>query len=266
MECPEEDGGAEAKAPTVVTGKVPNEVHLLGLRRQRLEWCMPELELCRHCSCWGHREWRCQYALRCRTNRPSFLYAAPHLPQPSCSTTGTSAALSVFPLLPQHIATVPSASSTTMPQPGDTQELPAINSTQFLIAVVNGLAAKVDNLSKMVSDLSNQFATFKKKQQQTVPDGTPPVVPTPCPVSDTMQDQGDTATPSLRKPVKGAKRQPPEPLASPIADDMSPEADCDGDTASEWTLVTHRKRLCSNSFPVQTANPEPDQGYVMSAL
>ncbi|MPC93989.1 hypothetical protein E2C01_089139 [Portunus trituberculatus] len=43
----------------VVTGKVPSEVHLLGLGRRRMERYTPEPDLCRHCSRWGHKEWRC---------------------------------------------------------------------------------------------------------------------------------------------------------------------------------------------------------------
>ncbi|MPC83394.1 hypothetical protein E2C01_078103 [Portunus trituberculatus] len=50
----------------VVTGKVPSEVHLLGLGRRRVERYTPEPDLCRHCSRWGYKEWRCQSAPRCR--------------------------------------------------------------------------------------------------------------------------------------------------------------------------------------------------------
>ncbi|MPC74424.1 hypothetical protein E2C01_068781 [Portunus trituberculatus] len=50
----------------VVTGKVPSEEHLMGLGRQRVERHTPEPDLCRHCSRWGHKEWRCQSALHCR--------------------------------------------------------------------------------------------------------------------------------------------------------------------------------------------------------
>ncbi|XP_063859150.1 uncharacterized protein LOC135100117 [Scylla paramamosain] len=158
--------------------------------------------------------------------------------------------------------------------------------------MVNTLAAKMDNLSETVSALSNQFATFKKRQQQTVPGGTPPVAPTPCPVGDANQDHGDSdmclqsvcdptqaedntagqhagaTAPSLRKatptkPVTGAKQQPWGPSgmapASPVSEDKSPEADCDGDAVGEWTLVTHRKRCCSTPLPVPTASPKPDQ-------
>ncbi|XP_045127901.1 uncharacterized protein LOC123514239 [Portunus trituberculatus] len=50
----------------VVTGKVPSEVHLLGLGRRRVERYTPEPDLCRHCSRWRHKEWRCQSAPRCR--------------------------------------------------------------------------------------------------------------------------------------------------------------------------------------------------------
>ncbi|MPC19399.1 hypothetical protein E2C01_012312 [Portunus trituberculatus] len=50
----------------VVTGKVPSEVHLLGLGRRHRERYTPEPDLCRHCSRWGHKEWRCQSAPRCR--------------------------------------------------------------------------------------------------------------------------------------------------------------------------------------------------------
>ncbi|XP_063889529.1 uncharacterized protein LOC135116174 [Scylla paramamosain] len=167
------------------------------------------------------------------------------------------------------------------------------------MAVVNMLAAKVDNLSETVSALSYQFATFKKKQQQTVPGGMPPVAPTSCPVSNTKQDQGDSevclqsvcnppqaedntagqcagaAAPSPRKaaptkPVTGATRQPQGPSgmapASPVSEGKSPEADHDGDAIGEWTLVTRRKRRCSIPLLVPTASPKPDQGYVMSAL
>ncbi|MPC72057.1 hypothetical protein E2C01_066350 [Portunus trituberculatus] len=47
-------------------GKVPSEVHLLGLGCRHLEHYTPEPDLCRHCSCWGHKEWRCQSATCCR--------------------------------------------------------------------------------------------------------------------------------------------------------------------------------------------------------
>ncbi|XP_063875963.1 uncharacterized protein LOC135108973 [Scylla paramamosain] len=50
----------------VVTGKVPSEVHLLGLRHRRAERYTPEADLCHRCSCRGHKEWRCQSAPRCR--------------------------------------------------------------------------------------------------------------------------------------------------------------------------------------------------------
>ncbi|MPC40504.1 hypothetical protein E2C01_034064 [Portunus trituberculatus] len=197
--------------------------------------------------------------------------------------------------LQQHTATVPSASSTTMPQPRGTQELPATNSIQHLTAVVNVLAAKVDNLSEMVSALSNQFATFKKQQKKkkkTVPGGTSLVALTPCPISDTKQDQVCVTHPRQRtirtagqcvgaaapspkkafptKPVQGATRQPRGALGmahvSPASEDKSPEADCDRDTTGEWTLVTRRKRRCSSPLPVQTASPKLNQGYVISAL
>ncbi|KAK8388551.1 hypothetical protein O3P69_020498 [Scylla paramamosain] len=50
----------------VVTGKVPSEVHLLGLGRRRVERYTPEPDLCHHYSRWDHKEWRCQSAPRCR--------------------------------------------------------------------------------------------------------------------------------------------------------------------------------------------------------
>ncbi|MPC56156.1 hypothetical protein E2C01_050109 [Portunus trituberculatus] len=56
----------------VVTGKVPSEVHLLGLGRRRVERYTPEPDLCRHCSRWGHKEWRCQSTHGCR------YYTGPH--------------------------------------------------------------------------------------------------------------------------------------------------------------------------------------------
>ncbi|MPD05659.1 hypothetical protein E2C01_101415 [Portunus trituberculatus] len=61
---------------------------------------------------------------------PSFLTAAPHLSQPSCPTTDTSTTPAVFPPLPQCIATVPSLPPNTVPQAGNTQELPATDATQ----------------------------------------------------------------------------------------------------------------------------------------
>ncbi|MPC63307.1 hypothetical protein E2C01_057404 [Portunus trituberculatus] len=257
----------------VVTGKVPNEVHLMHLGRRCVEQYMPEPDLCRHCSRWGHKEWRCQSAPRCRycagshksiqclikikegtkipphccncagdhnahsvlctvkpqphrelatdevtcsrlvfrqtpppqtnawTNKPSFLSAASHLSQSSCSTSGTSATPAMFPLLLQRTAIVTSVTSKLVPQPGGTQELPATDPTQKLMAVVSVLATKVDNLSEMASAHSSEFATFKKNQQHTVPSGTSPMSPTPCPVSDAKR-----AAPT--KPVKGAMQQP----------------------------------------------------------
>ncbi|XP_045126272.1 predicted GPI-anchored protein 58 [Portunus trituberculatus] len=131
------------------------------------------------------------------------------------------------------------------------------------MAVVSGLAAKVDNLSATVSGLSNEFATFKN-QQHTVCSGTSPVAPTPSPASGAQWGQGErdvcqhslcdppkkkdnaagqcatAAAPSPRmdtptKPVKGAMRQPRSPSgmapASPASESKSPEADCDEDAA-----------------------------------
>ncbi|MPC98612.1 hypothetical protein E2C01_093986 [Portunus trituberculatus] len=144
----------------VVTGKVPSEVHLLGLGRQRVERYTPEPNLCRHCSRWGHKEWRCQSAPRCRpwpqrepatdevswprlvfrqapppqTNawvtKPSSSAAAPYLSQPSCPTAGTSTTPAVFPPLPQRTATVPPVPLNTVSQAGITQELPGTVATQ----------------------------------------------------------------------------------------------------------------------------------------
>lgn len=50
----------------VVVGQVPDEVHLLGVGRKRVEPYTAEPDLCRHCSRWGHQEWRCRSAPRCR--------------------------------------------------------------------------------------------------------------------------------------------------------------------------------------------------------
>ncbi|MPC60905.1 hypothetical protein E2C01_054965 [Portunus trituberculatus] len=108
----------------------------------------------------------------------SFSTATPHLSQPSCPTTGTSATPAVFPPLQQRIATVTPVPPKTVPQPGVTQKLPATDSTQQVMVVVSALAAKVDSLSATVSGLSNEFATFKN-QQHTVGSGTSPAAPTP---------------------------------------------------------------------------------------
>ncbi|MPC85609.1 hypothetical protein E2C01_080390 [Portunus trituberculatus] len=90
-------------------------------------------------------------ALPSQTNawatKPSFSAAAPHLSQPLCPTTGTSTTPAVFPPLLQCTATVPPVPPKTVPQPGVTQELPATNATQQLMAMVSALAAKVDNLT-----------------------------------------------------------------------------------------------------------------------
>ncbi|MPC67687.1 hypothetical protein E2C01_061866 [Portunus trituberculatus] len=158
----------------VVTGKVPSEVHLLGLGRLCVERYTSEPDLCRHCSRWRHRasapKGACQPRLvfhqapPSQTNalvtKPSFLAASSHLSQPSCTTTGTLATPAVFLPFPQRTATVPPVPPKTVPQPGVTQELPATDPTQQLMAVVSELAAKVDNLSATVSVLSNEFAAF----------------------------------------------------------------------------------------------------------
>ncbi|MPC55887.1 hypothetical protein E2C01_049832 [Portunus trituberculatus] len=103
-----------------------------------------------------------------------------------------------------------------------------------------------------------------------------------CSVCDPPQVEDNTtrqcvgaAAPSPRKaaPIKPAKRPTRQPLctsvmasAFPVREDKSREVDPDGDAASEWTLVTRRKRLCFSPLPVPTASLKPDQGYVMSAL
>ncbi|MPC19960.1 hypothetical protein E2C01_012889 [Portunus trituberculatus] len=46
-----------------VTNKVAREAHLLGLGRRRMKRYMPVRDLRRHCSRWGHKEWRCQSSL-----------------------------------------------------------------------------------------------------------------------------------------------------------------------------------------------------------
>ncbi|MPC53722.1 hypothetical protein E2C01_047621 [Portunus trituberculatus] len=53
----------------VVTWKLTTEVHLLGLGRRRMERYTPEPDLCRHCSRWGQKECRCQFAPRCSSNK-----------------------------------------------------------------------------------------------------------------------------------------------------------------------------------------------------
>ncbi|MPC61502.1 hypothetical protein E2C01_055575 [Portunus trituberculatus] len=212
--------------------------------------------------------------------KPSFSAAAPHLSQPSYPTTGTSTTPAVFPPLPQRTATVPPVPPKIVPQPGVTQELPATNSTQQLMAVVSTLAAKVDNLSATVSGLSNEFAAFKN-QQHTVCSGTSPVAPTPSSASGAQRGQGESdvcqhslwdppkkknnaagqcataTTPSSRmdtptKPVKGATQQPWSPSgmapASPASESKSPKADCDKDGEAK------------------TPSPEPDQGHLMAAI
>ncbi|MPC84167.1 hypothetical protein E2C01_078895 [Portunus trituberculatus] len=225
----------------VVTGKVPSEVHLLGLGRRCMERYTPEPDLCRHCHHWEHKEWRCQSVPRCRycaspisqhstwtrsRRAPKSLLCAAivgatimptppsalsglgpkgslllmRLPAP---TTDTSTTPAVFPPLPQHAATVPPVPPKTVPQLGITQELPATDSTQQLMAVVSTLAARVDNLSATVSAFSNEFATFKN-QQHTVCSETPTVASTPSPVNGTKQDQGesDVCQHSLCNPLK----------------------------------------------------------------
>ncbi|XP_045112505.1 predicted GPI-anchored protein 58 [Portunus trituberculatus] len=151
----------------------------------------------------------------------------------------------------------------TLPQAGITQELPATDTAQQVMAVVSALAAKVDNLTATVSGLSTKFAAFKN-QQHTVCSGTSTVAPTPSPASGAQQGQGESAvcqhslcdppkkkdnaagqcaiaaapTPRMdtpAKPVKGSTRQlrspsgmAPAPLAS---ESKSPAADCEEDNA-----------------------------------
>ncbi|MPC72291.1 hypothetical protein E2C01_066590 [Portunus trituberculatus] len=325
----------------LVTGKVPSEVHLLGLGRQRVERYTPEPDLSqcldkikegtkippRSCNCGGdHNAHSTLCTVRPRPQRepatdevsqprrvfcqapppqtnawvtkPSSSAAGPHLSQPSCLTTGTLATQVVFLPLLQRTATVPPVPPKTVPQPGVTQELLAKDPTQQLMLVVSALAAKVDNLSAAVSGLSNEFATFKN-QQHTVCSGTSTVAPTPSPASSAQRDQGESdvcqhslynppkkkdnaagqcatdAAPSSRmdtptKPVKGATRQSRSPSgmgpASPASESKSPEADFDEDAASEWTLVSHKKRHCLSPNPAWTASPEPDQGHLMAAI
>ncbi|KAK8406395.1 hypothetical protein O3P69_007229 [Scylla paramamosain] len=117
----------------------------------------------------------------------------------------------------------------------------------------------------------------------------PPVAPTPCPVSDAKQDQGDSdvclqsvcdppqakdntaeqragaAAPSLRKatttkPVTGATRQPQGPRTSHLRQTMMGMPPVNG----RWSPAGRGAAL--PPLPVLTASPEPDQGYVMSAL
>ncbi|XP_050700378.1 uncharacterized protein LOC126987455 [Eriocheir sinensis] len=49
-----------------VVGHVPTEVHLLGVGRKAVEPYTAEPDICRHCCRWGHQEWRCRSAPRCR--------------------------------------------------------------------------------------------------------------------------------------------------------------------------------------------------------
>ncbi|KAK4305199.1 hypothetical protein Pmani_022878 [Petrolisthes manimaculis] len=47
-------------------GNVPNEVHLVGLGRFRCELYVHEPDMCKNCSRWGHQEWCCRTAPKCR--------------------------------------------------------------------------------------------------------------------------------------------------------------------------------------------------------
>ncbi|XP_050724592.1 uncharacterized protein LOC127002552 [Eriocheir sinensis] len=49
-----------------VVGHVPTGVHLLGVGRKSVEPYTAEPDICRHCCRWGHQEWRCRSAPRCR--------------------------------------------------------------------------------------------------------------------------------------------------------------------------------------------------------
>ncbi|KAK4318939.1 hypothetical protein Pmani_010082 [Petrolisthes manimaculis] len=49
-----------------VMGNVPNEVHLVGLGRFRCELYVHEPDMCKNCSRWGHQEWCCRTAPKCR--------------------------------------------------------------------------------------------------------------------------------------------------------------------------------------------------------
>lgn len=50
----------------LVEGAVPSSVHLLGLGRFQVEPYTAEPDLCRHCCRFGHQEWKCKSAPRCR--------------------------------------------------------------------------------------------------------------------------------------------------------------------------------------------------------
>ncbi|MPC87092.1 hypothetical protein E2C01_081943 [Portunus trituberculatus] len=205
----------------VVTERVPSEVHLLGLGRQPVERYTPEPD----CSRWGHKEWRCQSAPRCR------YCAGPHksaqcldkikedtkIPPRCCNcSTSPDQRLGDEPLLlsrcpspvpaflphnwhfdytcrvltfaTAHCYSAPCASKHSAPA---RQELPATDATHQLMAVVSALAAKVDNLSATVSGLSDEFVTFKN-QQHTVCSGTSTVAPTLSPASSAQRGQGES--------------------------------------------------------------------------
>ena len=49
-----------------VVGPIPKEVRLLGVGRCRVGPYTPEPDMCKNCSRWGHQEWRCRSAPRCR--------------------------------------------------------------------------------------------------------------------------------------------------------------------------------------------------------
>ncbi|MPC84618.1 hypothetical protein E2C01_079362 [Portunus trituberculatus] len=223
----------------VVTGKVPSEVHLLGLGRRRVGRYTPEPDLClaedtksdaaslplaagtvlapiSQRSAWirSRRAPKSLLAVaivgacvppgsNAWATKPSFSVAAPHLSQPSCPTTSTSTTPAVFPPLPQRTATVPPVPPNTVPQSGITQELPGTDATQQLMPVVSALAAKVDNLTATVSALSYEFASFKN-QQHIVCSGTFIVAPTPSPASGAQHGQGERAVcqHSLCDPLK----------------------------------------------------------------
>lgn len=92
---------------------------------------------------------------------------------------------------------------------------------------------------------------------------------------NTAGQRAGAAAPSPRKAaptkvVTGATRQPQGPSgmapASPFSEDKLPEADRDGMPPVNGRWSPAGRGAAPPPLPVPTASPEPDQGYVMSAL
>ena len=48
-----------------IAGKIDSEVHIIGVGRKRVAPFVPEPDLCKRCSKWGHKSWKCRAAYVC---------------------------------------------------------------------------------------------------------------------------------------------------------------------------------------------------------